>query len=200
MPDTSKLVAAIAARMAALPDRGKVADYIPELAKVAPDHFGIAVIMADGTEHIAGDGDTAFSVQSISKVFALVEALHICGERVWDRVGKEPSGSAFNSIIQLELEQGRPRNPFINAGAIAVTDLIANKASLGGSQAIGEILRLIRHLAVDDSIAVDAPSPDPKAPPAFATPPWPTICGRSAPSTAPSPRRSTHIFTSAPSR
>lgn len=152
MADPGKLVANIAAGMTNVRDRGRVADYIPELAKVSPDHFGIAVITADGTEHVAGDSDTAFSVQSVSKVFALVEALNICGERVWDRVGKEPSGSAFNSIIQLELEQGRPRNPFINAGAIAVTDLIAR----GSNNAIADILRLIRDLAGDDSIAIDA--------------------------------------------
>ena len=152
MADPGKLVADITARMTSLHDRGRVADYIPELAKVSSDHFGIAVITADGTEHVAGDADEVFSIQSVSKVFALVAALSICGERVWDRVGKEPSGSAFNSIIQLELEQGRPRNPFINAGAIAVTDLIVR----GSNEAITDILALIRRLAGDDSIAVDA--------------------------------------------
>ncbi len=152
MADVAALVAEITARMQALPDRGKVADYIPELAKVAPHHFGLAVITADGAEHVGGDADTGFSIQSVSKVFALVEALGSHGERVWDRVGREPSGSAFNSIIQLELEQGRPRNPFINAGAIAVTDLIAE----GTSEGIGAILRLIRRLARDASISVDA--------------------------------------------
>ncbi|MFZ4689738.1 MAG: glutaminase, partial [Polymorphobacter sp.] len=151
MADLGQLVADIAGRMAELSERGRVADYIPELAKVSPDHFGMAVITADGQEHVAGDADTGFSIQSVSKMFALVEALGICGEKVWDRVGREPSGSAFNSIIQLELEQGRPRNPFINAGAIAVTDLIAR----GTREGIGDILRLIRSLAGDDSISVD---------------------------------------------
>jgi glutaminase len=151
MADLAAIVAEIAGRMAHARPRGKVADYIPELAKVSADHFGIAVIAADGTEHVAGDADTAFSIQSVSKLFALVEALSIGGDRVWDRVGREPSGSAFNSIVQLEAEGGRPRNPFINAGAIAVTDLIAR----GTREGIGDILRLIRGLAGDDSIAVD---------------------------------------------
>jgi glutaminase len=153
MADLAATVADIAARMAATTDKGRVADYIPELAKVSPDHFGIAVITADGTEHVAGDADLPFSIQSVSKVFALVEALSICGEKVWERVGREPSGSAFNSIIQLELEKGRPRNPFINAGAIAVTDLIAR----GSREGIGDILRLIKKLANDETIAVDGP-------------------------------------------
>lgn len=151
MADLARIVAEIAGRMAHAKPRGTVADYIPELAKVSADHFGIAVIAADGTEHVAGDADTAFSIQSVSKLFALVEALSRGGDRVWDRVGREPSGSAFNSIVQLEAEGGRPRNPFINAGAIAVTDLIAQ----GTREGIGDILRLIRGLAGDDSIAVD---------------------------------------------
>lgn len=151
MADLAGLVEEIAGRMRRATDRGRVADYIPELAKVSPTHFGIAVATADGAEHVAGDADVAFSIQSVSKLFALVEALGICGDRVWDRVGREPSGSAFNSIVQLEAEGGRPRNPFINAGAIAVTDLIAR----GTREGIGDILRLIRSLAGDDSISVD---------------------------------------------
>jgi glutaminase len=153
LPDLASLVATIADDMALAGDRGRVADYIPELAHVAPGHFGIAVITADGGEHVAGHADTPFSIQSISKVFALVVALAEHGDKVWHRVGREPSGSAFNSIIQLELEHGRPRNPFINAGAIAVTDLIAR----GSRKGIGDILRLIKKLANDETIAVDGP-------------------------------------------
>ncbi len=150
----SRLAAVIADIHAAMRDgreRGQVARYIPELAKVDPAHFGIAVVDAAGVEHVAGDADMRFSIQSVSKVFALVEALARHDERVWQRVGREPSGSAFNSIIQLEIENGRPRNPFINAGAIAVTDLIA-VAAYGG---IAAILRRVRDLAGDASITVD---------------------------------------------
>ena len=153
MVDLADLTARIAANAARSRDRGRVADYIPELAKVSAAHFGIAIITADGCEYVAGDADQAFSIQSVSKVFALVEALCRHGDAVWNRVGKEPSGSAFNSIIQLELENGRPRNPFINAGAIAVSDLIAQGDA---AAAIAAILARVRALAGDDSIDIDA--------------------------------------------
>ena len=102
---------------------------------------------------VAGDADTPFSIQSVSKVFTLTLALGMVGDRLWNRVGREPSGSAFNSIVQLERERGIPRNPFINAGAIAVTDVI-----LSGHQpreALGEILRFMQFLADDTSITID---------------------------------------------
>src|SRR5262249_3360413 len=105
-------------------DRGEVATYIPELASVDARAFGIAVVDADGQVAAAGDSDKPFSIQSISKVFTLTLALGKVGDRLWQRVGREPSGSPFNSIVQLEFERGIPRNPFINAGAIAVADLI----------------------------------------------------------------------------
>jgi glutaminase len=134
-------------------DRGRVATYIPELARVDPQSFGLAVIDADGNTFAAGDCDVPFSIQSISKVFTLTLALGKIGNRLWARVGREPSGSPFNSIVQLEREQGIPRNPFINAGAIAVTDVI-----LSGHlprEALGEILRFMQFLADDSSITID---------------------------------------------
>jgi glutaminase len=143
----------IAAEMAQRTDRGEVAHYIPELANVSPDAFALAVIDHAGNIATGGDAETPFSIQSISKVFTLTLALGKAGDRLWRRVGREPSGSAFNSIVQLEYERGTPRNPFINAGAIAVTDLI-----LSGHQpreALGEILRFVRFLADDPSIAID---------------------------------------------
>jgi glutaminase len=146
-------VAEIAAEMAEAADRGRVADYIPPLAAVDPARFGMAVMTADGACHLAGDAEAPFSIQSISKVFTLTLALGRVGDRLWDRVGREPSGSAFNSIVQLETEHGVPRNPFINAGAIVVSDLI-----LAGHQpreAIGEILRFVRGLAGDEAIYID---------------------------------------------
>ena len=101
---------------------GRVASYIPALARVSPRHFGIALRTCDGREAAAGDSATPFSIQSISKVFSLTLAMRNLGERLWDRIGREPSGSPFNSLVQLETERGIPRNPFINAGAIAVAD------------------------------------------------------------------------------
>ena len=151
--DLDLAVLEIADEMRRRPDQGEVATYIPELAGVDPKAFGLVVIDADGHVAAGGDSDTPFSIQSISKVFTLTLALGMVGDRLWRRVGREPSGSAFNSIVQLERERGIPRNPFINAGAIAVTDLI-----LSGHrprEAIGEILRFMRFLADDASIAID---------------------------------------------
>jgi glutaminase len=151
--DLSDLLTDIVATMAAAEDRGQVATYIPELAKVDPAQFGIAIATADGRVLTGGDADTGFSIQSISKVFALTLALGKVGDQLWDRVGREPSGNAFNSIVQLEQEQGIPRNPFINAGAIVVSDV-----NLGGHQprvAIGEILRFVRYLTGEDDIIIN---------------------------------------------
>lgn len=153
MADLPATLAAIAAEMAAVTDRGRVADYIGELAGISPDHFGLAIVTADGTEHSVGDADVPFSIQSVSKVFALTHALNTHGPRVWERVGHEPSGNPFNSIVQLEAERGRPRNPFINAGAIAVTDLIAEPA--GPTAGLAALLDFIRTAAGDPGIAVD---------------------------------------------
>lgn len=153
MPDLDLIVREIAEEMRARPDRGEVASYIPELARADAAAFGIAVVAGDGQVAVGGDADVPFSIQSISKVFTLTQALGKVGDRLWRRVGREPSGSAFNSIVQLEAEQGIPRNPFINAGAIAVTDVI-----LSGHQpreALGEILRFMRFLAEDSSISID---------------------------------------------
>ncbi|MCW1987390.1 glutaminase [Novosphingobium capsulatum] len=153
MPDLGAIVHEIAAEMRNHPEKGTVADYIPALATVPADRFGIAVVMADGTCHMAGDAQEAFSIQSISKVFALTMALGAVGDALWQRVGREPSGSAFNSIVQLESEHGIPRNPFINAGAIVVSDILLGRYE--PREAIGEMLRFVRALAGDDSIVVD---------------------------------------------
>ncbi|HMJ41859.1 MAG TPA: glutaminase A, partial [Pseudolabrys sp.] len=153
MSNLKTIVKDIADEMRARTDRGEVASYIPELARVDPKLFGIAVIDAEGNVAAGGDSDTPFSIQSVSKVFTLTLALGKAGDRLWQRVGREPSGSAFNSIVQLEYERGIPRNPFINAGAIAITDLI-----LSGHQpreALGEILRFIQFLTQDSSIVID---------------------------------------------
>ncbi|MEQ8479193.1 MAG: glutaminase [Hoeflea sp.] len=143
----------IAEEAAAADDRGQVAHYIPELAKVDPQQFGIAVALPDGRVLSAGDAATAFSIQSVSKVFTLSLALGKLGDSLWSRVGREPSGNPFNSIVQLEQEKGRPRNPFINAGAIAVADLILSGHE--PREAIGEIVRFIRYLADDDTVRID---------------------------------------------
>lgn len=152
-PDLQTVVSEIADEMRQRQDLGKVATYIPELARIDPKQFGLVVIDHDGRVAAGGDSDVPFSIQSISKVFTLTLALGRIGDRLWKRVGREPSGSAFNSIVQLEYEKGVPRNPFINAGAIAVTDAI-----LSGHQpreALGDILRFMQFVSDDSSIFID---------------------------------------------
>jgi len=153
MPDLKTVIDEIAARMAKAEDRGAVARYIPELAKVDPRRFGIAVLTADGELISAGDADEPFSIQSISKVFTLTLALGQIGNTLWNRVGREPSGNPFNSIVQLEYEHGIPRNPLINAGAIVVTDVLLS--GYKPREAIGLILSFMRALADDDSVFID---------------------------------------------
>ncbi|MDE2018547.1 MAG: glutaminase, partial [Hyphomicrobiales bacterium] len=99
MSKLGRTVAEIADRMAAAADRGAVATYIPELAKVDPARFGLAVVDREGEIHVAGDADVQFSIQSVSKVFTLTLALGKVGERLWRKVGREPSGNPFNSIV-----------------------------------------------------------------------------------------------------
>jgi glutaminase len=147
------IVDRIVAAMTAETERGTVATYIPGLANVPIDRFGIAIVTADGETIVGGDADEPFSTQSCSKVFALTLALGKVGDQLWRRVGREPSGNAFNSIVQLEAEQGIPRNPFINPGAIVVCDV--NLAGHMPREAIGELIRFIHYLTGDDSIVVD---------------------------------------------
>ena len=147
------IVDEIVAAMAAETERGKVATYIPGLACVSPAHFGMAVITADGALAAGGDATMPFSIQSVSKVFALTMALGKVGDQLWKRVGREPSGNAFNSIVQLEVEHGIPRNPFINAGALVVADV--NLSGHMPRESIGELIRFIRFLADDETIVVD---------------------------------------------
>ena len=143
----------IAGEMAAADDRGTVATYIPGLATVDPARFGIAIVTDSGRLITGGDAAMPFSIQSVSKVFALTLALGKAGDALWRRVGREPSGTAFNSIVQIEQEQGIPRNPFINAGAIVVCDVILSRG--GPRAAIGEMLRFVRYLAEDEAIEID---------------------------------------------
>lgn len=129
---------------------GKVASYIPALARISPHQFGIALRTCDGREAAAGDSATPFSIQSMSKVFSLTLAMRYLGDALWERIGREPSGSPFNSLVQLETERGIPRNPFINAGAIAVADRLV---SHGDAKA--DILALLSGLC-GEAVGFDA--------------------------------------------
>ena len=106
---------------------GKVADYIPALAEVNPNQFAMSITLFDGSSYHIGCSDEKFSIQSISKVFTFTKSLSVYSKGLYKRVGKEPSGNPFNSLVQLEYEQGIPRNPFINAGAIVITDTLLTK-------------------------------------------------------------------------
>ncbi|WP_289080315.1 glutaminase [uncultured Sulfitobacter sp.] len=153
MPPLPEILAQLNADMRATDDWGDVAAYIPQLASVDPAQFGIAITTADGEVFTAGDADTPFSVQSITKVFTLAIALGRSGDQLWKRVGREPSGRAFNSIVQLEAEQGRPRNPFINAGAIVTTDEVLTGRE--PRETLAEILQFVRAAASDDDIHIN---------------------------------------------
>ncbi|MCT6589572.1 glutaminase B [Pantoea dispersa] len=132
--------------------QGKVADYIPALAGVDADQLGIAIATADGRSYQAGDAGTRFSIQSISKVLSLTVALTLYEDaEIWQRVGKEPSGQAFNSLVQLELEQGKPRNPFINAGALVMCDLLEGRLTAPRQR----MLEFVRRLAQQPDIQYD---------------------------------------------
>jgi glutaminase len=127
---------------------GKQADYIPALAKVNPDQFGMCLHTVEGDVYDIQSSQTRFSIQSISKVFALALALSLKGEKLWKEVGKEPSGNAFNSLFQLELEKGFARNPFINAGAIVVADILLSELENPEE----DFLRFVRTLGEDQTI------------------------------------------------
>ena len=129
-------------------DKGRQADYIPALAKVDPNQFGMCLHTVDGEEYPFMSADVRFSIQSISKVFALAMCLSLKGESLWQRVGKEPSGTSFNSLIQLEIEKGIPRNPFINAGALVLSDILISELK----DPEGEFLNFVRSLCGDDTV------------------------------------------------
>lgn len=141
----------IAADIAATPGRGRPADYIPLLAEADPNRFGMAVAELDGTVYGVGDWQQPFSAQSITKVFTLALVLAMDGEGLWEGVGREPSGNPFNSLVQLEYENGIPRNPFINAGALVVTDRLQ---ALTGD-ASGSLLDFLRAESGNPALALD---------------------------------------------
>ena len=103
---------------------GQVADYIPQLSGIDPEKYGLCLTPVSGDQICAGDADEKFSVQSISKIYAVALAIALKGEDIWKRVGVEPSGNPFNSLVQLEYEKGIPRNPLINAGALVISDIL----------------------------------------------------------------------------
>lgn len=141
----------IAAEIENMPARGRPADYIPALAACDPRRFGMAVAELDGTVYGVGDWRQPFSAQSLTKVFTLALVLAGGGEDLWERVGREPSGNPFNSLVQLEYENGIPRNPFINAGALVVTDRLHTQTG----DAAGTLLDFLRAESGNPQLASD---------------------------------------------
>lgn len=131
-------------------EEGAPASYIPALAKTDPRQLGACIFTLDGGRFSAGDTQVRFSIQSISKVVSLAVALERCGfERIFDQVGMEPSGDAFNSLVRLEISESHPSNPMINSGAIAVDSYLEPVISFE------EMLALTRRLCMDEEICLD---------------------------------------------
>lgn len=149
--DYQKVIDGIHSGLQGLWGKGRVADYIPALAKVDPKRFGIAVATLDGQEYMTGDAQVCFSIQSISKVFTLAMVTRRIGDEIWKAVGREPSGNPFNSLVQLEYEQGMPRNPFINAGALVVTDRLISLYP----HPKDTMIEFVRELCANDDIYYD---------------------------------------------
>lgn len=131
---------------------GAVADYIPGLAKVNPKQFGFAIATADGDCYTGGDVDVPFAIESISKAFALALVLGRKGSEVWKRVRREPSGLAFNDLIEIQLENGIPRNPYINPGAIVVADQLLSDTG----DAVAALRDLLRAESGNPALEVDS--------------------------------------------
>ncbi|QAA81033.1 glutaminase [Aequorivita sp. H23M31] len=127
---------------------GEVANYIPELAKVDKNHLGIHLQLITGENFAMGDSQEKFSIQSISKVLSLAKAFQLIGTSLWGRVDVEPSGNPFNHLSLLELENGIPRNPLINAGAIVIADVLLSNLKNPKE----DFLNFVRELSHDDSI------------------------------------------------
>ncbi|ASN18615.1 glutaminase A [Arthrobacter sp. YN] len=107
---------------------GAVADYIPALAQTDPELFGVCVVEVDGGVHVAGDSDVKFSIQSISKAFVYALVCEAFGHAaVAELVGVNNTGLAFNSVMAIELNNGHPMNPMVNAGALATTALMPGR-------------------------------------------------------------------------
>ncbi|MEU6366798.1 glutaminase [Streptomyces sp. NPDC046931] len=139
-PTFQPVLERIAEEMERQPGRGRTADYIPALAAYDPNRFGMAIAEPDGTVYGVGEWRQPFSAQSVTKVFTLALQLAREGDELWEHVGREPSGNPFNSLVQLEYENGIPRNPFINAGALVVTDRLHTRTG----DAAGTLLDFLR--------------------------------------------------------
>lgn len=149
--DPAGLLARICEQVRPLLAQGELPGYIPRLAEVDKEQFGISLATVDGGRFDSGDAHKPFSIQSISKLFSLMLALERAGDSLWGRVGREPSGRPFNELIQLDQEQGATRNPFVNAGALVVTDTLCSRFA----QPELALLQALRRSCGDESVDID---------------------------------------------
>ncbi len=138
----------IYATLESIENTGEVAQYIPELSRIDASKFGVSLTTIEGKTFSFKDANEKFSIQSIVKVLSLILAYKELGKELWKRVGVEPSGSPFNSLVQLEYEKGIPRNPFINAGAIVIADVLVSILKKPKE----DFLKFIQNIARDNSI------------------------------------------------
>jgi len=147
-----KILDTIAKEASKTKNRGVVASYIPELSKISASKFGITLLDEHGNFYESGDTEESFSIQSISKVLTLSFAFNLLGDGLWKRVGVEPSGDPFNHLSLLEHENGIPRNPLINAGAIVIADILVSHLTNPKQ----EFLEYVQKIAGDTAIDYDA--------------------------------------------
>ncbi|HEX4737901.1 MAG TPA: glutaminase [Allosphingosinicella sp.] len=151
--DYQALLDEVVSDVSAYRGQGNVAGYIPTLARADPEKFGIALVLEDGSTYGAGDAGETFSIQSISYVFALSLALDHQKSALWNHVGREPSGSPVNTVFQLEMSRGKPRNPLTSAGAIVVCDQLIGGDS--ADEALEETIDFLRERSGDEAVAID---------------------------------------------
>jgi glutaminase len=151
--EVERVVSEITKEIASSDDWGKATKQIEALSDVDTHQFGIAILTRDGDMICGGDSDTPFSIQSISKVFSLELVLEAHGDELWERVGRDPSGDPFNSVIDLERHEGHPRNPFINAGALIVVDMLLD--DLGPEEEVERVVRFVDDLLDRDGFGLN---------------------------------------------
>ena len=149
--DYARILAEIAEEVRPLVGQGRTADYIPPLADVPRDRFGMVLRTVGNETFSVGHAQERFSIQSIAKVFSLTLATRLEGDAVWERVSREPSGTAFNSLVQLEVERGIPRNPFLNAGALVVLDMVLSHQREGEDL----VLDFVRRAGANPAVGYD---------------------------------------------
>lgn len=150
--DIQYLLDRIGTQVQPLLSQGQLPQYIPALRWGEKARFGMAVVTVDGSEYSVGEAHHQFSIQSISKLFALMLALERVGDNLWSRVGKEPSGRAFNELVQVDQEAGAVRNPFVNAGALVIADVLCSAYA----QPELALLQRLRQTSADEGVDIDA--------------------------------------------